>query len=149
MFLLIVMHVKICQVILEVAIWQDQHMVVHSMKKVCLMWYLIFSCRGSQWFSHGHIWYYQVSFQFFLQLLIWMIQYWYQLCCWSSSSQGVLQRIWQVKRYYSFFQWFLMKNCYFILLSPWYPPRGGVYLIRDKIVLHIVCIFSNMPCVVV
>ena len=29
------------------------------------MWYMIFSCQGSWWFLHYHIWYHQVSFNYY------------------------------------------------------------------------------------
>ena len=90
----IVMHMNICWMILGVSIWWDNNMVVHNMKKVCLMWWITFSSKGSWWLSCDQYWSHQVSFKILVKYLICMIQYFFQLCLWHSYYQGVIQSMW-------------------------------------------------------
>ena len=93
--------------ILGVAIWWYHQMVVHNMRMVCLkvvknmkkvwvIWWLIFPCKGSQYFLCGQLWSNQVLFQLTFQFKIWLIQFPLQLCCEHSYYQAVIQRMWQV-----------------------------------------------------
>ena len=89
----IVMYVNIFRVFLGVVIGWNKCIVVNKTKKVCLMWYIIVFCQVSWFLSCDQLWYHQVSIQLLLQFPIWMLQYWFQVCCWHSYYRGVLQRM--------------------------------------------------------
>ena len=133
------MHGKKFQVVLGVAISWDKWMVFYHMKNflmvvkkmnnVYLMWWLIFLCQGSRLCSCGNIWYHQVSFQSLFQFSILLLQFFRQVCCWSSSYQVMIQIMWQFYKYDSLGKLFLMKTCLFFILDICCLLKGAVFLI--------------------
>ena len=99
----------------------------HTMKT----WSRLFLC--------DEIWSCQVLFQLLIQGTTWLFKYFCQLCLWHSYSQGIIQRMRQVKIYASIAQLFLTKTCQFFLWAPWYRLGGEVSLIWDWPVPCVVC----------
>ena len=90
----IVMHVNILQIIWVVDIWLYQQKVVYRTKKISLKWELTVLCQRSWIFVCYRMWFYQVSFQLFPQVMMLLRQSWSQLYCWYWFSECVHHSTW-------------------------------------------------------